>query len=109
MRYVFLFLVWVTPAQAGFYNYSEWEQLSVDERGGYIAGAIDLITSYATGDDASAPLRYRECIAKSKMRLSQLDKNVRAYVQTQPDLQAGDMTTAPIKYLVALCGAPPKQ
>ena len=109
MRYVLLLLVWITPAHAGFYNYSEWKQLPDEARAGYIAGVIDLITSYAPGGDVSAVSHYRECVAKSHMSLAQLNKNVRAYVQTQPSLQAQDMPTAVLRYLVALCGAPLKQ
>lgn len=44
MRYVFLFLMWITPAHAEFYNYSQWERLSEAARLAYIAGAIDELT-----------------------------------------------------------------
>jgi hypothetical protein len=110
MRYVFLLLAWITPAHAQSYNYSEWEQLSEERRLGYIAGAIDIITHYPTGEQRSmsAMFRYRECVGKSGMNLLQLDTNVRAYVRTQPALQAQPMSTALIKYLAALCGVPLK-
>ena len=88
MRYVFLFLVWITPAHAQFYNYSQWEQLSEPARLGYIAGAIDILTSVATGEQLRAAMHYGECIVRSQMNLIQLDTNVKAYVRTQPALQA---------------------
>jgi hypothetical protein len=109
MRYVFLLLVWITPPHAQFYNYSQWEQLPEGSRLGYIAGAIDILSTVATGEQIRAALHYRECIARSGMNLIQLDTNVRAYVRNQPALQAEPMPTALLRYLVALCGLPPKQ
>jgi hypothetical protein len=43
------------------------------------------------------------------MNLIQLDTNVKAYVRTQPALQAEPMSRALLTYLIALCGLPPKQ
>jgi hypothetical protein len=92
-----------------FYNYSRWEQLSEQGRLGYIAGAIDALTSIAGPEQARAALHYRECIERSDMNLFQQDTNVKAYVRTQPAFQAGGMPNALLRYLIALCGLPPKQ
>jgi len=54
-------------------------------------------------------MRYRECIGRSQMNLIQLDTNVKAYVRTQPTLQAEPMSVAFMHYLAALCGLPPKR
>jgi hypothetical protein len=112
MRYVFLFLVWITPAHAQeyvFYNYSQWEQLSETARLGYIAGAIDTLSSIASAETIRAAKHYNTCVANAHMNLVQLDGNVRAYVRTKPALQAHPMSFALLDYLVALCGPPPKQ
>jgi len=110
MRYVFLFfLVWIMPAHAQFQNYSQWEQHSEPARLGYIAGAIDELTFVATGDQLQAAMHYRECIEHSSMNLSQLDTNIKAYVRTQPALQAEPMPAALMSYLAVLCGLPHKQ
>jgi hypothetical protein len=112
MRYLFLFLVWITPAQAQqyvFYNYSQWEQLSEPARLGYIAGAIDTLSGIASPAQLPAAMHYNTCVANSNMNLIQLDRNVRSFVRTQPALQAGAMSSALMSYLIALCGVPPKQ
>ena len=71
-------------------GYSQWEQLSDEERLGYLAGAIyTLIAS-----PVSAAIYYNTCVSNSHMKLTQLDTNVRAYVRTKPALQGGGMAGA---------------
>ena len=87
MRYVFLLLVWITPAHAQeyiFYNYSQWEQLSDPASLGYIAGAIDTLSGIVSPDQIGAATHYNTCVANAHMNLVQLDRNVRAYVRHNP-------------------------
>jgi hypothetical protein len=112
MRYLFILLVWITPAHAQqyvFYNYSQWEQLPEPGRLGYIAGAIDTLPGIASPAQIRAAMHYNTCVANAHMNLVQLDRNVRAFVRTQPALQADAMASALLSYLIALCGVPPNQ
>jgi len=95
-------------AQVGVYfNFSQWERLTENQRTAYIAGAFDsLISNAATNEERRGSLHYQRCIRNAAMSSEQLGENVLAFVQTQPALHGKTVQLALVRYLVSLCGPP---
>jgi hypothetical protein len=99
-------------AQADFYTYSQWADLSEAARSYYIAGAFDVVSSYSPdGSDQNIALlvHYQTCMSHAKMTRSQLSENVKMFAATRPKLQSGSATFALLSYLYELCGTPPEK
>jgi hypothetical protein len=107
---IFVFVVGSSGAiaQVGVYfNFSQWERLTENQRIAYIAGAFDsLISNAATNEERRDGLHYQRCIRNAAMSSEQLGANVLAFVQTQPALHGQTVQLALVRYLVALCGPP---
>jgi hypothetical protein len=104
-----LAVLWVRPASAVFYTYSEWAALSEVQRAFYISGAYDSLTSFAdTPEGARGAVHYQTCVAKSGMTNSQLAAKILNYAKDKPALHTLPATHAMLDYLIAACGLPPK-
>jgi hypothetical protein len=75
-----IFVVWVTPVEAQFYNYSQWERTIPNARALYIAGAFDTLIGITDREGIKAREHYRDCMTRSKMDNGQLAENVRSFV-----------------------------
>jgi hypothetical protein len=99
----------VHASHAEYFTYSDWSRMPANFRAAYIAGLYDALISIAS-DDAEARIgaHYQTCVARAKMRNTQLAENTLAYATARPELQSGGVGEAMIKYLIELCGKPPK-
>lgn len=101
-------LVATTPANAGFFTYSEWSALSPNGRATYIAGVYDTLSTIAYDDSSGAYVLYvRACFSRSRMNNGQMADNLVEFVKTRPKFQAGDVVTAFVNYVIDACGPPP--
>jgi hypothetical protein len=91
-----------------FYAYMQWERLEPTVRAAYIAGAMDSLSVFATGDSAiKTALHYNKCLKKSEMTSMQLAEHVLGYVRARPKFQNDPVQRGLVNYLIELCGAPP--
>jgi hypothetical protein len=106
---IVLAALWVQPASAVFFNYSEWAALPEGPRAFYMSGAFDSLVTFADSPDgAVAGRHYQTCVAKSGMNNDQLARNILNYAKDKPALHTKRATHAMLDYLVAACGLPPK-
>jgi hypothetical protein len=98
-------------AVPNYFTYAQWVKLSPEGRAAYIAGTFDsLVNRY--GDDTgrddtgrAVALHYSECLARAKMGSNQLGDNLQTYVSARPELQAGTVYAALVKYLADQCSS----
>ncbi|KRR21394.1 hypothetical protein CQ14_07020 [Bradyrhizobium lablabi] len=99
-----------TSAQGAYFTYAQFEQLSVNARATYIAGAYDAYTGLHDADEASTRLQQhrQSCISNARMTNVQLAENVAAFARAHPQVQAQrNVLPALIGYFNAACGYPP--
>ena len=101
---VLLFLTTPAYAQSVFLTYSQWEQMPINLREVYVAGAFDTLSTVTTPEQVNYVKHYNECVAKAKFDLHQLAENMKAYAETQPDLRDKPTPGALLRYLVSICG-----
>ena len=107
MRFVTIVLLLSTTsahAQSVFLTYRQWEQLPVNLRETYVAGAFDTLSTVTTPEQVDFVKHYNECVAKAKFDLHKLAENVKAYAETQPDLPDKPAPFALMRYLISICG-----
>ena len=107
MRFVTIVLLFLTTpayAQSVFLTYRQWEQLPINLREVYVAGAFDQLSTVTTPEQVDLAKHYNECVAKAKFDLHQLTENMKAYAETQPDLRDKPTPFALLRYLVSICG-----
>ena len=97
--------VFSLAALPNFFTYAEWLRLPDDGRSAYIAGTFDALINHYD-DDARRVVaqHYSRCVARSQLSSAQLSENLKRYVNVRPELQAGTVQTAHLKYLQDLCG-----
>jgi len=106
---IVLAALWVRPASAVFYTYTQWEALPEVQRAFYMSGAYDSLTSFAdTPEAARGAVHYQTCVAKSGMTNSQLAAKILNYAKDKPALHTKPATHAMLDYLIAACGLPRK-
>lgn len=111
LRLVFVFIVLlnllVEPANALYFNYTEWSALPEVSRTMFMTGAFDSLVSFATdagGEEAAK--HYDHCVVSAHMSNGQLATNILNYAKDKPALHTKPATMAMIKYLIAACGLP---
>jgi hypothetical protein len=107
MRFVTIVLLFLTTpacAQSVFLTYRQWEQMPINLREIYVAGAFDTLSTVTTPEQVDFVKHYNECVAKAKFDLHQLAENMKAYAETQPDLRDRPTPFALLHYLVSICG-----
>ena len=107
MRFVTIVLLFLTTpayAQSVFLTYSQWEQMPINLREVYVAGAFDTLSTVTTPEQVNYVKHYNECVAKAKFDLHQVAENMKAYAETQPDLRDKPTPFALLRYLVSICG-----
>jgi hypothetical protein len=57
-------------AQSVYLKYSQWEQMPINLRGMYIAGAFDELSTITSPEDVSTAKHYGDCVAKVGMSLT---------------------------------------
>jgi hypothetical protein len=80
-------------------TYSQWRAMSLEARGGYIAGAMDSFFF----SNPELRQHYGDCISNDKIPSVQLALNLGAFIDTRPDLQVGAVQNGLLEYLIALC------
>jgi hypothetical protein len=88
------------------FTYGQWERLSVGLREIYVAGAIDAVSTIAVPAQASTSKYYNDCLAKQEVTMHVIAEEMRAVVQSRPDLYSKPATGAVLAALVKLCGLP---
>ena len=82
---IVLAALWVRPASAVFYTYTQWEALPEVQRAFYMSGAYDSLTSFAdTPEGARGAMHFQTCVAKSGMTNSQLAAKILNYAKDKP-------------------------
>jgi hypothetical protein len=100
----------MSSALANFYTLQEWSALNPSLRENYIAGAFDSLITVGTGEDSdTVAVHYRNCVKGAHMSLSQLSDNVLRFAKSKPEVQAGPVQTALVRYLISACGEPQPQ
>jgi hypothetical protein len=95
-------------ALSNYFTYAQWAKLSPEGRAAYIAGTFDaLINRYDDEAGRAVASHYLDCVARAKMGSTQLGDNLQTYVSARPELQAGTVYTALVKYLGDLCSSHP--
>ena len=102
-----MLIVLTAPASANFYTLQEWSALSRTLRDNYIAGAFDSMITVGSDDSEQVAVHYRNCVKGAKMSLDQLSDNVLRFAKSKPEVQAGPVQTALVRYLISACGEPP--
>jgi hypothetical protein len=104
-----LMLALATAAHAEYFTYSDWSRQPADFRAAYIAGLYDALISFADTDaEAKMGAHYQTCVARAKMRNTQLAERTLLFGTARPDLQSGGVSEVMINYLIQLCGKPPQ-
>ena len=107
MRFVTIVLLCLmTPAyaQSVFLTYHQWEQLPVNLREMYVAGAFDTLSTVTTPEQVNFAKHYNECVANAALNLHELAENLKAHAESQPDLRDKPTPFALLRYLVSICG-----
>jgi len=93
-------------AVPNYFTYAQWVKLSPEGRAAYIAGTFDsLVNRYDDDAGRTVALHYLECLARAKMGSNQLGDNLQTYVSARPELQAGTVYAALVKYLADQCSS----
>jgi hypothetical protein len=93
-------------AVPNYFTYAQWVKLSPEGRAAYIAGAFDsLVNRYDDDAGRAVAFHYSECLARAKLGSTQLGDNLKTYVSARPELEAGTVYAALVKYLADLCSS----
>jgi hypothetical protein len=92
-------------AVPNYFTYPQWVKLSPEGRAAYIAGAFDSLVNRYDDTGRAIALHYSQCLARAKMGSTQLGDNLQTYVSARPELQAGTVYAALVKYLADLCSS----
>jgi len=103
---VLLALTTTTHAQSVFFTYGQWEQLSIGLQEIYLAGAIDSLSTITTAPTAATAKYYNDCLVQKQITAHIIAEEMRAIVQTRPELRPKPATGALLQSLIKLCGAP---
>jgi hypothetical protein len=103
---VLLFSTITVHSQTLYLDYGHWEQMPASFRQMYIAGAFDAVSVITVPEGAMAARHYNECVAKARLSIVQLEKNMKEYAETQPDAPSKPVPTILMRYLTSLCGLP---
>jgi hypothetical protein len=108
MRFItiFMLLLLTIPAcaQTLYLNYGQWEQMPASFREMYVAGVFDAVSTVAIPAQAKFARHYNECVAKAGLSTGQLAEKMKAYAETQPNLQNKPVPGVLMRYLISLCG-----
>jgi len=107
MRFVTIALLFLTTpacAQSVFLTYRQWEQMPINLREVYVAGAFDTLSTVTTPEQVDFVKHYNECVAKAALNLHELTENMKAHAESQPDLRDKPTPFALLRYLVSICG-----
>ena len=107
MRFVTIVLLLSTTlahGQSVFLTYHQWEQLPVNLREIYVAGAFDTLSTVTTPEQVNYVKHYNECVAKAALNLREVAESMKAYAEAQPDLRDKPTPFALLRYLVSICG-----
>ena len=99
----------LTVALPNYFSYAQWAKLPDDGRAAYIAGTFDaLINQYDDDAGRAVAKHYSDCVARAQLSSAQMGDNLRTYVAARPDLAAGSVQAALLRYLADVCGARPQ-
>jgi hypothetical protein len=102
--------IFTLAAVPNFFTYVEWAKLSNEGRAAYIAGAFDSLINHYDNDAARVVARhYSECVVRAQLNSVQMSDNLSAYVSARPELRAGTVHAALLRYLADLCGSRPER
>ena len=102
--------LWVEPAVAAYYSYSEWAALPEGARAMFMSGAFDSLVSFATdADSVTVSKHYDNCVRDAHISNGQLATNILDYAKDKPKLHTQVAVSAMLDYLIAACGLPPQK
>ena len=104
--FVFLTLATAAHAQSVVFTYDQWERLSIGLQEIYLAGAIDSMSTIAVPTQAGTAKYYNDCLVKRKITAHIIAEEMKAIVQTRPELRPKPTTFALLESLIRLCGTP---
>jgi hypothetical protein len=96
---------------AAYLMYEKWEELSLDTRASYAAGAFDsFVLTYGSLGLIRASRHIENCVTDAKLSPQQLAENVKAFGLAQTkERRAKTFQQIMQDYLVELCGAVPPE
>src|SRR5262249_6150632 len=107
-RVIVVLLAFTTTAhaQSVIFTYDRWEQLSIGLQEIYLAGAIDWLSTVATPPSAGTGKFYNDCLVKKQITAHTIAEEMKAIVQTRPELRPKPATGTLLASLIRLCGSP---
>jgi len=98
----------LAAALPNYFTYAQWARLPDEGRAAYIAGTFDALVNQYDDDAGRAVARhYSDCVARAQLSSAQMGDKLKTYVAARPELAAGTVQAALLKYLGDLCGAQP--
>lgn len=100
----------LTVALPNYFSYAQWLRLPDDGRAAYIAGTFDTLINQYDDDPAGRAIakHLSDCVARAQLSSAQMGDKLKTYVAARPDLAAGSVQAALMKYLADVCGARPQ-
>jgi hypothetical protein len=104
--FALLVLTSTAHAQLVIFTYDQWQQLSIGLQEIYLAGAIDSLSTITTPPTAATAKYYNDCLVKKQITAHIIAEEMKAIVQTRPELRPKPATGALLQSLIKLCGLP---
>jgi hypothetical protein len=104
--FALLVLTSTVHAQLAIFTYDQWQQLSIGLQEIYLAGAIDSLSTITTPPTAATSKYYNDCLVKKQITAHIIAEEMKAIVQTRPELRPKPATGALLQSLIKLCGLP---
>lgn len=96
-----------SAVSANYFNYAQWDRMSLNDRAAYIAGSFDTLITVGAAGTAKAMDHYEACMNRAGLTNVQLAENVRLFAASRPAMHGGPLQVALVSYLVELCGKAP--
>jgi hypothetical protein len=104
--FALLALTTTAHAQLVIFTYDQWERLSVGLQEIYLAGAIDSLSTIAVPTQAGTAKYYNDCLVQRQITAHIIAEDMKAIIQTRPELRPKPATGALLASLIKLCGLP---
>ena len=84
----------------------QWERLTIGLQEIYLAGAIDSLSTITVPPAAATAKHYNDCLVKKQITAHIIAEEMKAIIQTRPELRPKPATGALLASLIKLCGLP---
>src|SRR5262245_32484308 len=89
-----------------FFTHDEWARLSIGLQEIYLAGAIDSLSTITVAPAAATAKIYNDCLVTKQITAHVIAEEMKAIVQTRPELRPKPATGTLLASLIKLCGSP---